>query len=208
MNDAGPGADPWVTEALRLNARYVQEVVVGWGLCPWAAQAWRSGAVARRVLLEEAPAAAQVLSVIDELAGAPAISIGLVILPRLAVDAAGFGTFAEQVRRADRARREGAAPAFLMAAFHPELRREPPDDPASLVPFVRRTPDPTLQLVRTTLLDELARDGRDVSAEIARANFAAVSDRTPAALDAVIGDIRRDREHAYARLASAPADLG
>ena len=27
-----------VAEALRVNARYVEEVVIGWGLCPWAAR--------------------------------------------------------------------------------------------------------------------------------------------------------------------------
>ncbi len=62
-----------------------------------------------------------------------------------------------------------------MAAFHPDLRDAPGTDAASLVPFIRRTPDPTLQLVRTSLLDHLARGGRDLSAEIAAANFATVA---------------------------------
>jgi hypothetical protein len=39
-----------------------------------------------------------------------------------------------------------------------------------------------------------------VSGEIARANFATVGARTPAALDAAVRDIRRDRDAAYARL--------
>jgi hypothetical protein len=86
-----------------------------------------------------------------------------------------------------------------MAAFHPDLRETPPTDAPSLVPFIRRTPDPTLQLVRTTLLDALARV-RDVSAEIAAANFATVAARTPAALDQALRDIRRDRDDSYARL--------
>ncbi len=50
--DASGSAESWTREALRLNARYVEEMVIGWGLCPWAAQAWRDGAVARRVLLD------------------------------------------------------------------------------------------------------------------------------------------------------------
>jgi hypothetical protein len=54
--------------------------------------------------------------------------------------------------------------------------------------------------VRASLLDGLARQGRDLSGEIARANFAAVSARTPAALDALITEIRRDRDSSYARL--------
>ena len=76
-------------------------------------------------------------------------------------------------------------------------------DPARLVPFIRRTPDPTLQLVRASLIDALARDGRDVSADIARDNHHTVATRGPAALDALLADIRRDRDAAYARLAIA-----
>ena len=209
------GASALCTEALRVNARYVEEVVIGWGLCPWAAQAWRGGAVARRVLVEPALEAATapapdhaadiagVLAFIDELDSHPATSIGLAIFPRAKQTAAGWGTFAERVRRADRARRpSGGAAPFLLAAFHPGsgAGAAAARDPGALVSFLRRTPDPTLQLVRASLLDGLARQGRDLSGEIARANFAAVSARTPAALDALISDIRRDRDSSYARL--------
>ena len=54
--------------------------------------------------------------------------------------------------------------------------------------------------VRTSLLDRIAPEGRDLSSEIAHANFAAVNARTPAALDALIGEIRSDRDASYARL--------
>ena len=118
-----------VAETLRVNARYVEEVVIGWGLCPWAAQAWREGAVARRVLVDPAPGQATeratelegMLAFIDEIAPNPALSIGLAIFPRATLSEAAWGTFAERVRRADRARRapEVSAP-FLLAAFHPK----------------------------------------------------------------------------------------
>jgi hypothetical protein len=196
-----------VSEALRLNARYVEEVVIGWGLCPWAAQAWRDRAVARRVLLEPTPAADPVLGFIDAIAVEPTIAIGFAIFPRAAVDEAAFGTFAERVRRADRARRPaGAAPPFLLAAFHPRAGEQVCEarDPAALVSFIRRTPDPMLQLVRADLL---ARLGPDVSGEIARANFATTSARTPAALDALVRDIRRDRDASYASSASSDFPL-
>ncbi|HVV48171.1 MAG TPA: hypothetical protein VHO06_00795, partial [Polyangia bacterium] len=70
-------------------------------------------------------------------------------------------------------------------------------DAGALVSRLRRTPDPTLQLVRAELLERL---GPEVSGEIARANFAAVGARTPAALDDLLDDLRRDRDAAYARL--------
>jgi hypothetical protein len=180
--------------------------VIGWGLCPWAAQAWRDGDVARRVLVEpaagQAPELEGVLAFIDEIASNPAISIGLAIFPRATLTEAAWGTFAERVRRADRARRAPAAAPFLLAAFHPGdgENAAPARNASALVSFLRRTPDPTLQLVRASLLDGLAREGRDLSGEIARANFAAVSARTPAALDAVIREIRNDRDASYAPL--------
>ena len=205
------GVSALCTEALRVNARYVEEVVIGWGLCPWAAQAWRDGAVARRVLVERtttqasdrAPDIDDVLAFIDEIAFSPATAIGLAIFPRATLTDAAWGTFAERVRRTDRARRApGAAAPFLLAAFHPGSGQDAAAarNPGALVSFLRRTPDPTLQLVRASLLDGLSREGRDLSGEIARANFAAVSARTPAALDALIREIRNDRDASYARL--------
>jgi hypothetical protein len=199
------GDSPLCAEALRVNARYLEEVVLGWGLCPWAAQAWRQGAVARRVLVAPAPDATGVLAFIDEIAPQPATSIGLAIFPRLTLDEAAFGTFAERVRRADRDRRApGAAAPFLLAAFHPLAGATTPVEAnaGALVSFVRRSPDPMLQLVRASLLEGLQdkQDGRDVSSEIARANQATVNARTPAALDAAVREIRRDRDASYARL--------
>jgi hypothetical protein len=206
---SGPPA--LVSEALRTNARYVEEVVIGWGLCPWAAQAWRDGGVARRVFVDPAPEhvhdqaheLAGVLAFIDEIASAPATSIGLAIFPRATQTEAAWGTFAERIRRADRARRApGEALPFLLAAFHPGSGENAGGarNPGALVSFLRRTPDPTLQLVRASLLDGLRHGERDVSGEIARANFAAVRARSPAALDALIGEIRADRDASYARL--------
>ncbi len=203
---AAPEGEPgWLeAEALRLNARYVEEVVIGWNLCPWAARAWRDGQVARRVIFDEALDIAPVLAFIDELGAAPTAAIGLAIfpcllrLPRATVTDVAFGSFAERIRRADRARRPPDAPTpFLLAAFHPDARPEADfENAAQLVSFIRRTPDPTLQLVRTTLVDDLARDGRDLSADIARDNFATVAARDPARLGALLDDIRRDREQA------------
>ena len=106
------------------------------------------------------------------------------------------------MRRADRARRapDAAAP-FLLAAFHPLAGATTPGEAnaGALVSFIRRSPDPMLQLVRASLLDGLSA-GRDVSAEIAGANHATVNARTPAALDAAVREIRRDRDASYARL--------
>jgi hypothetical protein len=186
-------------EALRVNARYIEEVVIGWDLCPWAARAWAQGEVERRVLAAAAPDPAEVARVIRELGAVPTCAVGLLIFPRAEVSVGAWERFAEQARR--------AAGPFVIAAFHPDYRpsERPVTNAAELVSLIRRTPDPTLQLVRTALIDELAGGGRDVSGEIARRNFAAVSARDPSLLAALLDELRRDRDRAYAKLAGVTA---
>ena len=183
-----------VAQALRVNARYVEEVVIGWDLCPWAARAWQNGEVERRVFSSPALASDAVVRWTAELTGRTTTAVGLAIFPRAAVTVGAWEAFAEQVRR--------ARGLFLVAAFHPDYRAagEPVASAAQLVSFIRRTPDPTLQLVRASLVDGLARDGRDLSDEIGRDNFATVTARDPAALDRLLTDIRRDRDRSYAGL--------
>ena len=185
-----------VAEALRVNARYVEEVVIGWGLCPWAARAWNDGQVTQRVFTDAEPDAAPVTAFIDELGAKPDAAIGLAIFPRVACTVGAWERFAERVRRA---RRE-----FLAAAFHPEYTPSADGAPeggamaaARLVPFIRRTPDPTLQLVRASLLENLR---GPISDDVARANHATVRMRGPAALDALLTELRRDRDASYARV--------
>jgi hypothetical protein len=201
---SGPAPPGLEAEALRLCTRYIEEVVLAWGLCPWAERAFASGEVRQRVCLAEAVTPEDVLPILDELDAVPEVAIGLVVFPRLAVRAAAFDAFAERVRRADHARRPDAAtsppsPSFLIAAFHPDAA-DAFATPAQLVSFVRRTPDPTLQLVRTSVLRRATGEGPRVSDDVTRRNFEAVSARGAAALDAVLRDLRRDRDESYARL--------
>jgi hypothetical protein len=196
--------DALIGEALRLNTRYLDEVVIAWNLCPWAEKALTSGQVRQRVQLDEAPAPEDVLPFLDACDAASDVAIGLLIFPRLETRAAAFDAFAERVRRADHARRPDAAttphaPTFFIAAFHPAAPMTFSTAP-QLVSFVRRTPDPTLQLVRTAVLRRATGEGPRVSDEVTRRNFEAVNTRGAAALDAVLRDIRRDRDESYARL--------
>jgi hypothetical protein len=185
-----------VDEALRLNARYVEEVVIGWDLCPWAARAWIDGQVVQRVFTDGALDAAPAGTFIDDLIAKPDAAIGLAIFPRVTCAVGAWERFAERVRRTH------ADAPFLVAAFHPDYGA-PADtadatlDAARLVPFIRRTPDPTLQLVRASLVDGLR---GEVSGGVARANFTNVTTRGLAELDSLLADIRRDRDTSYARL--------
>ena len=180
-----------VAEALRVNARYVEEVVIGWGLCPWAARAWNDGQVSQRVFTGAVHDTRDVVAFIDDLNTQRHVAIGLAIFPRVTCSIGAWEKFAESVRR--------VRDSFLIAAFHPDYLppREEGLSPARLVPFIRRTPDLTLQLVRASVIDGLK---GDVSDDVARANFAAVTARGVDALEALLADIRRDRDAAYARL--------
>ena len=172
--------------------------MIGWELCPWAARAWHDGQVVRRVFMRRR-ARRRRATWSPSLTSWPRkqdAAIGLAMFPRVARHVGAWESFAERVRRA--AARLPGSPRFIPTTAPP---RPASADPARLVPFIRRTPDPTLQFVRASLLDDLARDGRDLSADIARDNHETVTARGPAALDALLADLRRDRDAAYARLA-------
>lgn len=206
---------------LQVYERYAVEVVERFGLCPWARSARESGSVVLRVLFStNQHDFTESIAALAELHHTTSTSdIALVIYPLLELDRLGFEDFVRRLR----ARAEALQPtldAFAMAAFHPSAE---PDlsHPDKLVPFVRRSPDPTLQLVRksalsaikglssgtafvdvTTLsalgLKALADPApKPVRERIAEQNLTTVREAGPAAIDAVLSDIAREREAAH-----------
>jgi hypothetical protein len=196
-------------EALRLVGRYVDEVVLGFGLCPWAEPALRGGRVGRAVCVLATPAPADCMPYIDAFAASsapspssPPCDIGLLVFPRHAGGWAAFDSFAERVRRRERERRGGAAGAeFLVAAFHPDGATTF-TGPNQLVSLLRRTPDPLLQFVRAELIDRLKATRPEVSSEVGAHNHdSLVADPSRlAALEGAIRSIRADRDQTYARV--------
>ena len=198
---------------LRLNGRWIAEVVERFDVCPFATPALRGGHVARRVVLAaeaaeaEAAARAQIAAVAEE----AAIEVALFIFPRLPLGHAAFERFCAPLR--------AAHAAFVGAVFHPDA----PYDlatPAQAVGFFRRAPDPTLQLVRAAVLDHVrGPDGKflfdfspaawaelkkrehklPTSDRIARDNRALLLSKR-AELEAIYSDLRADRERSYARV--------
>jgi len=111
----------------------------------------------------------------------------------------------------------GSAP-FALAAFHPDARADL-SDPERAIPFLRRTPDPTIQLVRYEALESV-REGFnegtqfiDVKAlmtldwtredtlplreRIARANLRTVAKLGVEDIEQRYADIFRDRDATY-----------
>ena len=133
-----------------------------------------------------------------------------------------FERFVGALRDADQAR--GAA--FAAAAFHPDAPADT-SAPYRLVPFVRRSPDPTVQLIRRSALDAVRRPGdggtgyvdpasiTDLEAffrnppkpplheRVAAANVETVTRVGVERLEAILREIRADRDASYAALGEA-----
>jgi len=194
-----------VREALRINERWIHEVVERFSICPFAEPAMKAGTVARRVLAE--PERARAL--IDELAADGKIEVALLIFPTVTMSAGEFDAWCAPLRAANA--------AFVAAVFHPETPYEL-GTAAQAVGFFRRAPDPTLQLVRLSVLDEVrGRGGKfmfdfspaawaelkkrehrlPTSERIARDNHELVVREGISTLQAIYDDIRADRQRSY-----------
>ena len=138
--------------ALARNDRYVQEFVEALHLCPYAKRCRETGKLHRRVLLDPqgALAAAREIEALPE----DSVEVALLIFPRAAVGsveaARAFEALNLALREGLQAVHEGAPP-FYNVAFHPDLPRDL-SDAHRAVAFIRRSPDPTIQLVRASVL--------------------------------------------------------
>jgi hypothetical protein len=208
-------------EAIRLYRRYEVEIVEALKLCPWAERARLDGRVAERVLEWPCPDFARPLAAIDELARDSLVEIGLLIFPTARVPHPEFERFVSRLVDADAGARELGTVPFALAAFHPDAE---PDLSHSerLISFLRRTPDPTIQLVRCEALDAVRGGFSDGTAfvdvnflttlgqsreetlplreRIARANLRTVERLGVAEVERRLESIRRDRDRTYAKL--------
>lgn len=209
-------------EATRLYERYALEVVERYDLCPWASRARRGGEVRAEVLLQRDPADLEpTLARIAELAASETVTIGILLYPTLRLGRLDFEHFLRRLRHTDTARHELGCVPFAMAAFHPDAQADQ-TDADRLIPFIRRTPDPTIQLVRRSALEAVRAQSDQGTAfahvgmlspvgqpppaapsvrdRIALRNLETVRSVGASALDAVFVDIARDRAESYTRL--------
>ena len=219
-------------EAIRLHERYTIEVIERFNLCPWAKGARLGGEVERFVLPQADLAAEPTLDLISRLesrASPPPIVIA--IFPRLVVTPRAFDELGSRIKAADQAR-HGGKPTYVSATFHPDYRLDT-RSASAMVPFFRRSPDPSLQIVHfgtvekargpqhgTFLFDysaggwaELGRRLATLSVvdRIAADNKALVDQLGLAAFEGAYRDIMADRARAYRRFDLGPdpgPDLG
>jgi hypothetical protein len=209
-------------ETLRLNRRYLREVIERFALCPWAERSRREGQVEECVFQQETPGDfAPSLERLSELAGRQQIEVALFIYPCLALGRLEFEHFARELRTLDHDRHEVGQVPFALAVFHPDAAPHL-EDAERLIPFLRRSPYPTLQVVRTSALDRVRGPEPEGTAfldlellglpsmsspaplslreRIARHNLATVEREGVGTLEAVIQAILRDRDETAARL--------
>jgi len=214
--------DPLIPEALRIYRRYQLEVVEALGFCPWAEHARKEGRVKPWVMPAEGFDVEESLVAVADMANDPQVDIGLLIYPRLSVERHEFQRLVRDLGNADDTRWPRGEVPMAMAAFHPEAEADL-EDSARLVPFIRRSPDPTIQLVRLEVLrrlrgtepsgtgfvdpDLIARGGlpdlaarKPIHERVADENLETVERMGVAEVETILADIRADRARSYARL--------
>ena len=199
-------------EVRRLLDRYIVEIVETYDFCPWAKAARLAGELAVDVLWGT-PSDDDWCAAAARLLARPQTRVAMVVAPELAATPAEL--------RAVRDRVAARMPSAGVAEFHPDAELDLAS-PARLVPYLRRSPDPLLQLVPLELLDRvraypavvditeqahmltgLAEPVRgDIADALADANHARVT-ADGAAIAAVLDDIAADRRRSYARVGIA-----
>jgi hypothetical protein len=196
-------------EVRRILDRYLVEVVERYELCPWARPA-REGGELGVALLWGTPTFEMWYRFSHGVLARPGVRVGMVIAPELAITPSAFRALRDEVA--------ALQPAAGVADFHPDAALDLAS-PARLVPFLRRSPDPMLQLAPLELLaharaappaldrahqaSALAGRGEpprgDVADRIAAANHAMVTEHA-AAIEQALATIAEDRRAAYARV--------
>jgi hypothetical protein len=200
-------ADPRVREAIRLHQRYQREVVERFDLCPWAEAARTADRSAFHVVLEPGYPPDRLAPLLARWSAERRIDIGFILWPPWAGDREDFERYAESLVKASRG-------VFLTASFFPGACR-------GTVQMLRQTPDPTIQLVRTSRLARLRAKEPSHYADIFEIpssallghascpkqrpsvfehNAAVVEREGREAIQSILHDIRADRDKTYASL--------
>jgi hypothetical protein len=180
-----------IAAALARNDRYLREFIEALHICPYARTCREAGQLHRQVLLDRDLDAIRVAAQITELDGLDHIEIGLLIFPELRVDARMFERYINEIR--SRYAQDRKTPIdFFIVAFHPELPQQL-HNPDVAVRFLRRSPDPTIQLVRPSAIERVrrgAREPEELSRHIAEAGLRSVMAAGPERVVALLTGMR------------------
>ncbi len=213
-------------EVLRINQRYLIEIVEAFDFCPWAKQVRGTEKLRREVFFEESDSDAllsKVSQCVEEISEQERVEIGLLIFPNLPLGPREFRGFVANLERSHAESHPRGQLPLAMASFHPVADADL-QTPARLVPFIRRSPDPTIQLVRRSTMASVRKtqDEGSVFADslesflpllgktptlstadsIAKNNLRTVERESIAAIEVLLKDIREDRARTYRRFVS------
>ena len=149
-----------VTETTRLTQRYIDDVVLAFNLCPWAAPALVAGKVEIAVISasfvwpqDGARLAAEVRQRLTRVA--PSAELTLVVMPCLSCSRLEMDELLRKVRTQEGSGEEQDRELdFALAGFHPDAPLDG-SSPERLIPYLRRSADPLIQGVRRSVLDKI-----------------------------------------------------
>lgn len=205
-------------EALRVYRRYAVEIVEALGFCPYAERCRLEGRTREIVMHPAELDLDRALEAVRAVAADEGVEIALLLWPRVYADRRALARFVETLRAAHQ--RDPGGLVMAMEGFHPDAEADV-SAPERVVPFVRRTPDPTIQLVRHAVLDRVRRGTQQGTAffdpstmsldtllgesaprplheRIAATNHATIVRLGVEAVRAILEDIRADRDRSYA----------
>ncbi len=180
-------------ELRAVHTRYLVEVVEELGLCPFARRCRLQGRL-ERPLIEMPRGEPDPEVVARTLAGVeqtnPEVEIVLLtfVAPRQNPTFAAPAAFEEWVKvlRAayEKVHKQISSLRYYMVGFHPKNRQAPnrPLTRDSLVPLLRRTPDPVIQCIRADLLDDIRRQAQVAAQEKFREEVAKLAPELQAVL--------------------------
>lgn len=147
-------AQVMVEDAMLLASRYLESVVEGLELCPYARPVRRAGGV-RMERVGTRHGAVHCAARVAALAQDAATEVVLLVFDLEAGDprheARAFEAFLREFQGRHRA---DGSPAFYSVMFHPGIEeRVAPTTPDSLVQVIRRAPVPMIQCLRASVMD-------------------------------------------------------
>lgn len=210
-------------EARRIYFRYALEVVEAFTFCPWARSARESGSVRCNIVLGREPTIDALLAELEAADARESIDVTLLVMPQCDYDRVALRHLTAKLHARYEERSGRGKTQLAIADFHPMAPLDA-SSPARLVPFIRKSPDPTLQLIRHAALDAARRNAQEgtraatlemmlkgllkdepAHARIANANFRTLERVGSPAIQSVLEDIARDRRASYDRLGVPPA---
>jgi hypothetical protein len=209
-------------EARRIYFRYAVEVVEEFTFCPWARSAREAGRVECNVVLGGSPTLETLLAEVQAADARTEIDVTLLIMPECSLSRIELRRLTSALHARYETVSGRGRTAHAIADFHPAAPLDQ-TSPERLVPFIRRSPDPTLQLIKHAALESARRGPQEGTraatlemmlkgmvkeepphARIANANFRTLERLGSNPILAALELIAQDRLESYTRAGATP----